>query len=171
MINARTISYALLVGSVCTLLYAVFVGQGLASWLVFILAAAIIFSFGIQILRVLRQQRQFRLSQYLPPLVQVALGIVGAVGGLLSVVTLSGAMPSKTPSGVAVSSYNAEAIAGVCRFTYNRVEVVVRPIDECRTFEKTGSLVFAGGLLLLSAVGVWLAHLETRFEGRQVYKT
>ena len=98
-------------------------------------------------------------------------GLSGPLGGILSIVTLSGAMPLTTSSGVAVSSYNAEAIvAGVCCFTYNRVEVVVRPINECRAFEKTASLVVAGGLLLFAAVGVWLAHLETGFEGRHEYK-
>jgi hypothetical protein len=168
VINARTISYVLLASSVCTILYAVFVGEGLPLWLVFALGAAIIFSFGIQTLRVLWEQRRSRLSQCLPRMVQISLLIVAAVGGLLFVVTLSGAMPSKTPSGLAVSSYNAETVAGVCRFTYNMVEVVVRPIGECRAFEKTVSLIIAGSFLLFSAVGVWLAHLESGFKGRGI---
>ena len=166
MINARTISYVLFAVSVCTLLYGALLGSGPPSWLVFVVTAAIIFSFGFQILRVLVKQRQIRLSQYLPRGVQIALSIFAAIGGIIFVVTLSGAMPTKTPSGAAVTSYNAETIAGVCRFTYNKVEVVVRPIEECRAFEKTASLVVAGGLLLFSTVGVWLAHLETGLNGR-----
>jgi hypothetical protein len=146
----------------------VVIGRSLASWLVFVLGAAIGLSSGIQILRVRRERRQIGLSQSLSALIQVALGIIVIASGILFVVTLSGAMPSKTPSGVAVSSYNAEAIAGVCRFTYNKVEVVVRPMSECLAFEKTVALVFAAGFLLFSAMGVWLAHFDTGFEERHV---
>lgn len=170
VINARTISYALLAGSACRLLYAVFIGQGLASWLVFLSGAAIILSFGLQILRVRREQRQFALSQSLTPVIQVALGVVGAACVILFVVTLWSVIPSKTPSGVAVSSYNAEASAGVCRFTYNQAEVVVRPMSECQAFQKTVSLIFGGGFLLFSVAGVWLAHLETGLEERHLHK-
>ena len=164
MFNARRISHVLLAGSVCTLLYAVFIGRGLEWWLLFVLGAVIILSFGFQVLRVQREQRQFALSQSLTPLIMVAIGIVGAGGGILAGATLFGAMPSKTPSGVAVSSYNAVATAGVCRLTYNQVEVVIRPMIECQSFQKTVSLIFAGALLLFSAFGVWLAHLETGVE-------
>jgi hypothetical protein len=152
------------------LLYAVFIGEGFAWWLVFLFGAAIILSFGLQILRVRREQRRFALSQSLTPLNLVALGIVAAAGGILFVVTFTGAMPSKTPSGVEVSSYNAEAKAGVCRFTYNQVEVVVRPMSECQAFQKTVSLIFGSGFLLFSAAGVWLVHLETGFEERHESK-
>jgi hypothetical protein len=164
------ISYGVLAGSVSTLLYAVLVGEAFPSWLVFLLGTTTILSFGLQTLRVLWEQRH-GLSQCLPPLVQIALVVIAAVGGILAVVTLSGAMPSKTASGVAVSSYNAEIIAGVCRFTYNRVEVLVRPIGECRAYAKTVSLIGAGGFLLFSAVGVWLAHLETGLKRRHVQNT
>jgi hypothetical protein len=101
--------------------------------------------------------------------VQPRLTVRAIAGGILSVVTLSEAIPSKTPSGVAVSSYNAEATAGVCRFAYNKVEVVLRPMSECRAFQKTGSLIVAGAFLLFSALGVWLAHLETGFEERHLH--
>jgi hypothetical protein len=171
VINARTISYALLACSLVTLLYAVFIGAAVASWLVFLLGAGIVVSFGIQILRVRREQRQFALSQYLPPHVQTAVVIAGAAGGILFLVNMLGAMPPKTPSGVAVSAFSAEAIAGVCRLTYNGVETVVRPISECQSFEKKGSLIVSGAFVLFSAVGVWLAHLATGFEARHVSKS
>jgi hypothetical protein len=44
-------------------------------------------------------------------------------------------------------------------------------MSECRAFEKAVSLIFGGGFVLFSAVGVWLAHLETGLEPRHVSKS
>jgi len=68
---------------------------------------------------------------------------------------LPDSMPSKTPSGAAVHSFNASVENGVCVAVYNGSERVTESLAYCANYQSHFDRIFAGAWLLFSALELW----------------
>jgi hypothetical protein len=90
-----------------------------------------------------------------PTPVRIIVPIAIALGVLQLRLLLPGVMPSNSPSGAPVHSFNAGVESGICVAVYNGSERVTEPLAFCTDFQSRFDRVFAGAWLIASALELW----------------
>jgi len=126
----------------------------------FVLQAAVIASFGFEVLR-LRKSRPARWSLPVPTPAKV-LVILIALAGAASFPIVFQKMAMLWPTGTPVTIIHWTQSNEKCRVTYNSAPAVDAPAAQCQMYDQSVGLAFGGGWLLFSAIAVWLSYLGAR---------
>jgi hypothetical protein len=154
-------SYLVLLSAIAAYLF-VFIGSTLPSVpVMFALQAAVIASFGWQVLR-MRKYRPASWTRPVPTLVKILVVLIAVAGAASFVISLQRTMPNLSPTGAVVTRFHWALSNEACEVTYNSAETLERPAAECRNYDRYAGLAFGGGWLLFSAIAVWFSHLGAK---------
>jgi hypothetical protein len=158
---SRAISTALLLLSIVVVAYLTLGHQTLPFTATFAMQAAAIVSVWFQ-LRRLRRQKGVNWIQSLSAGLKVVLVALAAAGIALTLLEVGSLLSGNTPSGGAITSVRWNSTGSGCHVIYNTDVHVERPLAACAELDRNIGLAFAGGWVLVAAIGLWLAFMRPR---------